>query len=236
MYLHNRNLRKFQRFYGLNQTGLLDQETKDEMSGPRCGLPDSREGKSIGKKRRKWNKKLLTWRVTKVSKITKKEFEGVIDKALAAWASIANIKFQQSSSGSADITASFQPKKHGDGYPFGDKVLAHASLPDGRSLTLHMYDKWNWVLQRGGGGGGGGGRGVAVLDVTTHELGHNLGLNHSPGRGDVMYASSRNKDFTEVTFSAADKKNIQALYGAATGGGGGGGVGGGGGGGGTGGE
>ena len=61
---------------------------------------------------------------------------------------------------------------------------------------------------------------MAVLETTTHELGHNLGLEHSRGKDDVMYFASRNKDFTEVTFSATDIRNIQAKYGAAAGGGG----------------
>jgi hypothetical protein len=31
-------LRKFQRFFNLNETGELDKETKAQMEAPRCGV------------------------------------------------------------------------------------------------------------------------------------------------------------------------------------------------------
>ena len=127
----------------------------------------------------------------------------MIKKSLAAWSSIANIKFKRSSSGSADITLSFQPKSHSaDGEylnMFGESTLAHAILP-GSVVYVHFYDKWNWALQRG--------KGTALLEVTAHELGHNLGLSHSYGRDDLMYAYTRNQDFTSVTFSSTYSRKV----------------------------
>jgi hypothetical protein len=68
-------------------------------------------------------------------------------------------------------------------------------------------DGFNWLLRRVDG------QGHALLETVTHDLGNNLGLGHSNGQDDVMFASSRNTDFTSVTLSATHKKRIKAIYG-----------------------
>lgn len=59
-------IRKFQVFFGLKVSGILDTETINLMKKPRCGVPDSIEG--AGHMRRyatqgKWSKTQLTYYV-----------------------------------------------------------------------------------------------------------------------------------------------------------------------------
>jgi hypothetical protein len=118
----------------------------------------------------------------------------------------ANLKFQLKQSG-AETRVSFQPISHyadGGSSSFSG-ALAHATMSP---QYVHMNrDGFNWLLSQGEG------QGYALLETVTHELGHNLGLGHSNGPDDVMFASSRNKDFTSVTLSATDKQRIKAIYG-----------------------
>ena len=44
-------------------------------------------------------------------------------------------------------------------------------------------------------------------------MGHSLGLDHSNGPDDVMFAGARNKAFTSVTLSATDQQRIKAKIG-----------------------
>ena len=127
-------------------------------------------------------------------------------QALAGWSKAANLKFKLKKNG-GDTRVSFQPVTHnadGQGSSFSGGTLAHATL---FPKFVHMNrDGFSWALRRGEGT-------YALLETVTHELGHNLGLGHSNGPDDVMFASSRNKDFTSVTLSATDKQRIKAIHG-----------------------
>ena len=145
--------------------------------------------------------------------ITTKELESIVEKATDAWSSIANIRFTKTR-GDAHIVISLQPKQHkADTEPrevnFHHSEHAHALLPCGKSDKLrfiHLWDKWNWSIRLGGG--------KSILDTVAHEIGHTLGLLHSSNSEDLMYSFTRqNIDFNSVTFSKADKENIEAIYG-----------------------
>ncbi|KAL1253182.1 hypothetical protein QQF64_017875, partial [Cirrhinus molitorella] len=63
-----RAIKAMQRFGGLKETGVLDQETLGLMKTPRCSLPDVTEpDMSAGRRKRalapqnKWNKRHLSW-------------------------------------------------------------------------------------------------------------------------------------------------------------------------------
>ena len=158
----------------------------------------------------------ITWSVSRVVKLSKEQFEGVMEKAGAAWASVANITFSRLRNGSPHIMGSFQPTVHMDdgehsNQTFHNQEVAHASLPcfkgDNRMRYIHMHDRWDWTMDGY----------PAVLDTVAHEMGHALGLGHTNGSEDLMNPRQRSsilsKDKGTVYFSDTDRQGIQALYG-----------------------
>ena len=90
--------------------------------------------------------------------------------------------------------------------------LAHASM---HPHYVHINGAgFSWALKKGQ-------RGTPMLELMAHELGHNLGLSHTHGSGDLMRPSNRRMSYEIVHFSATDKQRIQAIHGAPIGGGGG---------------
>ena len=147
------------------------------------------------------------------------KFEQMIRKASAAWASVADLHFTKSS-GAADLSISFQPFTHKADTEmsmssFGKSTLAHSTLacdPNGENNPkyAHLVEGKSWTDVKG--------QGMAALEVIAHELGHNLGMAHSPGpmensNPDLMRGWTRNIDFTSVTFSTRDIKIVQDKYG-----------------------
>ena len=170
----------------------------------------------------KWSKNRLTWSVTRAgSKFSQQKIEELVDKSLSAWASVADLVFEKIRSGKADISIGFHPTNHqADGEmkqsTFSKTTLAHGTLPScepsgsNHPKHTHLAEGKSWSLEKG--------QGMAVLEVIAHELGHNLGMAHSPGpmknsNPDLMRGWTRNIDFTEVSFSTRDIKIVREKYG-----------------------
>ena len=90
---------------------------------------------------------------------------------------------------------------HGGFFPAGG-ALAHAFFP--RRGEAHFDDDERWSL--------GGGKGHNLFVVVAHEIGHTLGLEHSPVRNSLMspYYKKLGKDFI---LNWDDILAIQNLYG-----------------------
>ena len=82
-----------------------------------------------------------------------------------------------------DLEIRWEAGEHGDGDAFDKSggTLAHAFFPrQGRaSGDIHFDDDEFWTL--------GSFRGVNLTQVTVHEIGHSLGLEHSSVRGSIMF-------------------------------------------------
>ena len=112
-------------------------------------------------------------------------------------------------SAQADILIGWAEGEHGDGDSFdgpGD-VLAHASYPNpyqDRQVFLHFDDSERWVNSAT--------QNVDLLTVAAHEIGHNLGLDHSNDPNALMYPSySAPRRF----LGQDDIAGVQSLYGLA---------------------
>lgn len=143
-------LKKYQEFYDLNITGVLDATTISNMQEPRCGMPDFyNPNKSVipfhttshyaffpGQS--KWQKRTLKYAF---NKNMKEEEKPPLEQALREWASSTPFKFiRVNDLSQADIKMSFMPKYHGDEHPFvgPDAGLAHTfAPPDGRVTLMH---------------------------------------------------------------------------------------------------
>ncbi|KAL9978987.1 hypothetical protein ACROYT_G016576 [Oculina patagonica] len=208
-------IKRFQKFYGLNVSGELDDSTIQLMKKPRCGMSDP-----IGGNRRrryvtasKWSKTHLTYFVQPGEDLTPNQQKEIFASALKFWADVSALTFSETSSASdADIKISFGRNTHSGTsvestcpYPFkgaGD-VLAHAYYPeDGRA---HFDEDETFTH--------GTSSGINLLWVAVHEFGHSLGLDHTNIEEAIMYPYYTGY-VPNMQLHSDDIAGIQSLYGA----------------------
>ena len=155
-----RAILNFQQYYGLEQTGELDDATIELMGQPRCGDPDIYDNYKpadfVLTNGQKWDKYDLTYDVLTYSNhMTRSEVDVAMARATKSWADVSNLNFQRINSAAsgkrADIRATFQRGVHDDG-PYNafdgtGGTLAHAYFPrDGR---LHFDEDELWTTDVG---------------------------------------------------------------------------------------
>lgn len=135
-----------------------------------------------------------------------------VQAAFAAWSAVANIQFMMVADDGAAFdapTTSGYIRLGGHAFDGGGGTLAHGYYPPVNGVTaagdIHFDIAETWKL-------GFGGPGFSVFQVTAHEIGHAIGLNHT------AVANSLMNPFYAETFSgpqADDIAGAQFLYGAA---------------------
>lgn len=159
-----------------------------------------------------WSKLDLTYFfVNGTDKLAGDSEREVVRQAFALWAAQTPLTFTETGSSSdADILVGWAEGEHGDGDSFdgpGD-VLAHASYPnpyEERQVFLHFDDDERWVDSAS--------QNVDLLTVAAHEIGHNLGFDHSSDPNALMYPSYSGP---HRFLGADDIAGAQSLYGAAS--------------------
>lgn len=159
-----------------------------------------------------WGKTDITYYfVNGTEKISGSDERQLVSGAFALWATETSLTFTEVLSPTgADILIGWARNEHGDGDSFdgpGD-VLAHASYPnpyEDRQVFLHFDDDERWVNSKT--------QDVDLLTVAAHEIGHNLGLDHSDDPDALMYPSySEPRRF----LGQDDIAGVQSLYGLAS--------------------
>ncbi|NXU77935.1 MMP28 protein, partial [Oreotrochilus melanogaster] len=206
-------VRNFQRVTHLPPSGLLDAPTLHQMALPRCGTGDGKSRDSASPRRRRntqhggrWYKRHLSYRVVNCpSYLPQHEVRLAVRAAFQLWSNVSSLVFWEVQDGPADIRLTFFHGDHNDGLnnafdgPGG--ALAHAFFP--RRGEAHFDSAERWSLHSG--------KGRNLFVVVAHEVGHTLGLEHSPVKSALMspYYKKLSKDFV---LSWDDILAVQNLY------------------------
>ncbi|KAG5669082.1 hypothetical protein PVAND_016981 [Polypedilum vanderplanki] len=205
-------IKNLQRFGGLEPNGIVDGPTMELLNTPRCGVKDilnDHERKKryiIGSKN--WKKKKITYFIANFSpKVNETLMITALEKAFHAWSIYSNLVFKRIFDPSADIIIAFGSHYHGDRYPFdgSGNILAHAFYPYEENAfggDIHFDNDENWKE-----GSLNLNEGVDFLTVAFHEIGHSLGLAHSPVYSSIMFPY-----YKGVTAAQLDYDDILGMY------------------------
>ncbi|CAO1426097.1 unnamed protein product [Diamesa hyperborea] len=205
-------IKSIQKYGALPETGILDDNTIKLLSAPRCGVKDVNSSKLRNKRfiigSKSWQKRKLTYYIANwSSKIQEEKMIKWLEIAFNAWGIYSNLKFKRSFDPSADIIVAFGSGYHGDNYRFDGpgNILAHAFYPYednefGGDIHFDNDENWNENATDLS-------EGVDFLTVAVHELGHSLGLAHSPVYSSIMFPY-----YKGYTAPQLDYDDILALY------------------------
>lgn len=202
----------FQRFYGLDPSGVLDEATVNLMEQPRCAMSDVESdlaATAIGG----WNKRRLRYHLDSFfTDGSIRQIDRVVESAFATW-SIADphrLTFDRTADRStADIVLAMRTASDAD-FDLSGKNVAHADYPPGYSrisrtppLPLHVDNSEPWGL--------GAADKYDLLTVLIHEIGHTLGLVHVGDPNAVMYSFTP-KGRMVHSLQAPDVNQLRVLY------------------------
>uniref|UniRef100_A0A1Y1L9K3 Peptidase metallopeptidase domain-containing protein n=1 Tax=Photinus pyralis TaxID=7054 RepID=A0A1Y1L9K3_PHOPY len=184
-------IKTMQKFGGIPQTGVVDNATLALMKARRCGVPDIiRNSRSkryvLGSKG--WKKRHITYYLYNwTPKLGEEVIAQNIQQALDTWGKYGRLTFNRVYDFNADIIVMFARGPHGDNFAFDGpgEVLAHAFFPSdfhGRGGDIHFDEEEEWSIHTKEST-----QGTDFFTVAFHELGHSLGLSHSPVVSSIMF-------------------------------------------------
>lgn len=165
-------VKKMQSFAGLDETGILDEETLQLMQTPRCSLPDdddddqtihSAQHADPQNQRMKravstWTRRNINWRLRSYpvsSKLSRETIRSLVFYALRVWADPTLLEFHEvRGPEGADLQIDFLHGPHGDGYPFDGAggSVGHAFFPSdpNRAGGVHLDAEEDWAFRQPG--------------------------------------------------------------------------------------
>ncbi|VVC44925.1 Hypothetical protein CINCED_3A002423 [Cinara cedri] len=210
-------LKSVQKFGGLEETGVFDNDTLKLINSKRCGVPDIPLKLNGNKNKRYvvssnvWNKRSLTYYIFNFTpKLPHESIRNEIQKALSKWSRFSQLKFLEvNNENFADIVISFGVADHGDQFPFDGpgNTLAHAFYPGELGPLggdIHFDDSEDWTLDNSTNNG------VDFYSVVLHEMGHSLGLRHSTAPDSIMNPYYKGPQLQDIGYD--DISGMRSVY------------------------
>ncbi|EAW19227.1 matrix metalloproteinase [Aspergillus fischeri NRRL 181] len=202
-------VRNFQQSHRLPETGVFEPTMFELLGRPRCGVPDNgiSFGFVLGESR--WQHTNLTFAFDNfTADISEQQARREILDALADWSNVTPLTFAElPSTQPADLRFMWASGNHANEPVEKDfdglgGVLAHAFFPPPSGGTLagqiHFDEDELWTA-------------TGLRNAALHEIGHALGLNHSPDNLSVMSAFVNTLAIKPLTMD--DIVGVQSLYG-----------------------
>ncbi|CAJ0941021.1 unnamed protein product, partial [Mesorhabditis belari] len=217
-------IRALQRTYGLEETGSLGPRERHYMKMARCGVKyNSNEDRAAGLRVKRgtevyvMKQRPITYRVVNGARhMDLGSVRRVIREVFDFYETQADLQFLETADPKATIQISFESHEYHAPctYRFETPgVLAHAFKPLDPMWSigsdLHFYDLHHWRKNYTSSY-----EYPSLYSVAMHEIGHALGLDHSPNDQSVMFAVDLpRKTKEQIRLDSQDLWVLETLYG-----------------------
>ncbi|KAL5100440.1 hypothetical protein RYX36_004767 [Vicia faba] len=189
---------KFQKFFNLKNTGMLDRNTTDTLTKPRCGVPDNLNAKSF---KPWWTGNQLTYAYPKDN--VPNNIKSLFQNAFNRWSKVTGLNFTETMSFKNSNIKILVLDLDGKG-----KMVGGTYLNKAKNVGIMYFDineQWSSksdIKQDE----------VDFESVVMHQIGHLLGLEHSSVEEAIMYPIVLPKQKIELV-NDDDLQKIQQIYG-----------------------
>ncbi|MBS4189472.1 matrixin family metalloprotease [Bacillus sp. FJAT-49705] len=199
-------LTKYQEFNGLRDTGVFNEETRNHMRQPRCGVPDilptqlPTRNEVYFSTTCRWKRDVIRFAIFSDDALRSQ----AVRNAFRTWGKLIPLTFREVSE-NPDVVISWVREADDPEHALLGESIAHSDFPPGCSilvnelpLPIHFKEEVDWSPNGN----------IDVETVALHEIGHTLGLKHSDD--DTVMAQSYGG--IRRTLTLDDIYGIETLY------------------------